>query len=311
MTEFESNTGLEDKIAQADPSPVLSSAADGELQFVNKAAANLQHDLELERVEDLLPAGHKGLVKACLNTGVTLTEEWHLSDRSFVWSYQSADESDVVYIYGYDVTAFQSELTRSKGLPEANPNPVLTYTEEGGVQFKNNAVVQLLKELGLKKIEDVLPVNHEELVASCVKTRNPVTEERQASDRNIAWSYQLSGNSDVVYIYGYDITSHQSRDFCASGLPGVNPNPVLTSGPDGVPRYTNPAVLQLLLDLELENVKDLLPLDHKGLVKACHSTNTALTQQYQVAGITLVWSYLPVDDSDVIYIYGNDITDYC
>ncbi len=151
MIELESKTKLEEKIAQANPSPVLSAGADGVLDFVNPATSKLIHDLELEQVEDLLPADHKGLVRACLKTRVTLTEECQLDGRHIVWSYQLADENDVVYIYGYDVTAYQSQPSSLNRLPEANPNPVLTYNMEGTLQFKNHAVLMLLNDFELEK----------------------------------------------------------------------------------------------------------------------------------------------------------------
>jgi len=311
MVEPESNTNLQDKFAQVNPSPVLSSTADGLLKFINPAASKLMHDLELEHIEDLLPDYHKGFVKACLNTGVTLTEECHIGGRNIVWSYQSTGESEVVYIYGHEITAYQSNACSPVDLPEENPNPVLTCNVEGNIQFVNIAVSLLLDKLGRENVEDILPVNHLELVDSCFKTGIPVTEERKTDNRSIVWSYQLPQNGEVIYIYGYDVTDHQPKEAGINGLPGVNPSPVLTSNLDGVSQYINHAARQLLLELGVDDVKYMLPQDHKGLVKACHTTNTPLTKTHQVGRLTLIWSYIPVDASEVIYIYGHDITDYC
>jgi hypothetical protein len=311
MTEFDSDLNPGYKFAQANPSPVLSSTADGTLRFVNPAASKLMHDLELEHVKDLLPDGHESLVKACLSTGTTLTEECHLGDRNIVWSYRPIDEGDVVYIYGHDVTKYQSEPSSSKGLADANPHPVLTYSLNGEVLFKNHAVSMLLDDLKLETIEDILPVNHEKLVKSCVKTRAPIAEDRVVSGRDIVWSYRLSDDYEAVHIYGYDVTDQHPEDLPVSSLPEVNPSPVITAGPGGTTRYANNATLLLLLDLGLDSVEALLPPDHKGMVKACHSTKTPLASRHQVGLKIFTWSYHPVVDSDVIYIYGHDITDYC
>lgn len=311
MIEFENDTHQQYNFAQANPSPVLSSRADGVLQFVNQAALKLMLDLKLEIVDDLLPVDHEGLVMACLKTGVTLSEERQLNNRNIVWSYQPTNDSDIVYIYGYDVTAYQPKDTNLKCLPEANPNPVLIYKKGGTIHFSNIAVSMLLNDLELENVEDVLPVNHRELLSVCLNTRTPVAGDRQACDHCIVWSYQLSDSGEVIYVYGCDVSQHQPKDFSADDLPGVNPNPVLTSGPDGTLRYSNYATSLLLLDLELDNVEDMLPQDHKGMVKACHATNTPLTAQHKIGERKLVWSYHPVDASDVIYIYGHDITDYC
>lgn len=311
MTELESNTSQQEKFAQANPSPVLSSAADGSLQFVNPAATKLMQALGLGHVEELLPGDHKSLVKACLTTGARLTEEGHMAGHNIVWSYQSMGESDVVYIYGHDVTAYHANSHGPTDLPEENPNPVLTCNIKGKILFANTAASLLLDKLGHEDIEDILPVKHVELVESCFNSGAPVTEERQSGNRDIVWSYRLSHNTEDIYIYGYDITDHHPKDSGANGLPGINPSPVLTTNLDGIPQYVNQAARQLLMDLCMENVEDMLPQDHKGMVRACHSTNTALTRQHQVAGEVLVWSYIPVDVSDMVYIYGHDITVYC
>ncbi len=299
----------QDKFAQANPSPVLSSAGDGTLQFVNPAALKLMHDLALEQVEDLLPVSHKGLVRACLKTGVTLTEKCQMSDRNIVWMYKSADESDVVYVYGHDISAYQAETPSSTGLPEANPNPVLVYDLDGEVQFKNRAVSRLVKALKLANIEGILPVNHKKLVETCIKTKMPAAGDRYSGEHSIVWSYQLSAKGTTIQIYGYDVTNQHPENFSNNSFPEINPSPVITSDPYGELRYTNSATSLLLLDLGLDNIKDLLPDEHKGLIKACHSTNTPLTKQHQAGEKILSWSYHPVAGSDVIYIYGHDITD--
>lgn len=311
MEDVENDANYQDKFAQANPSPVLSSAADGTLQFINPAASKLVQDLALEKVEDLLPVDHDGLVRACLKTGVTLTETCHMRNRDIVWSYQPTDKSDVVFVYGHDITAYQPEPPAPKGLPEANPNPVLVYSLSGQLQFKNRAVTRLIDADKLEGIEDILPVNHKKLVDMSINTRMPVAGDRCCGGRSIVWSYQLSAKGASVQIYGYDVTDQHPENFSNNSFPEINPSPVVTSDPLGDLRYTNSATALLLQDLGLENAKDLLPAEHQGLVKACHSTNTPLTKQHQIGEKVLSWSYHPVVGSDVIYIYGHDITGYC
>jgi hypothetical protein len=66
----------------------------------------------------------------------------------------------------------------------------------------------------------------------------------------------------------------------------------------------------LLQDLGIEAVGEILPRNHKELVKACLTTNAPIIRERKVGGRTIIWSYHPIDDSDLIYIYGHDITDY-
>ena len=97
MTEFDKDEEVEDAFVLANPNPVLSSDAEGILQFINPAVTDLMHDVEVKHADDLLPGNHNGLVKACLATGVTLTEECQLGSRNVVWSYQSIGKEDVVH----------------------------------------------------------------------------------------------------------------------------------------------------------------------------------------------------------------------
>jgi hypothetical protein len=310
MTEFDNDEEPGDTFVLANPNPVLSSDAEGILRFINPAATDLMHELEVENIDDLLPGDLKGLVKACLATGVTLTEECQLASRNLVWSYKSIGKNDVVHIYGYDVTRFHLQQPYNKSLPEANPNPVLTYNSEGGLIFKNSAALRLLEHLDLKKIEDILPANHESLMEYCFKTESSVTDERLTNSKSIVWSYELLDESGDICIYGFDVTSYDGGRKDRKALPEINPNPVLTSNADGVIQFNNDAVSQLLLDFKLEEVEGMLPTEHVGIIKACFLTNTPLNTQNTMCGRIFNWSYLPVDGSDVIYIYGHDITDF-
>ena len=311
MAEFDNDEQADGAFVLANPNPVLSSDAEGILQFINPAATSLMHEVEVEHADELLPSDHKGLVRACLETGVTLTEECQLAGKNVVWSYQPTGKSDVVHIYGYDVTRFHLQQPYSKSLPEANPNPILTYNSEGQLIFKNSALLKLLDNLAMENIEDILPVNHKSLMAFCLKTESPVTEERITGSKSLVWSYQLLDHSEDLCIYGFDVTAYDVGRKERKALPEINPSPVLSANSDGAVQFTNDAVCQLLLDFQLEKVEDLLSAEHVGIVKACFLTNTPLNVRSTNGGKTFNWSYLPVDGSELIYIYGHDITDLC
>jgi len=311
MTESESNKNLQDKFVQANPSPVLSSGSDGVLQFVNPAASELMRELELEMYDDMLPADHKGLVKACLKIGVTLTGKRVLAGRTLAWSYKSSEEeSETVYIYGHDISEYTSAGTAINVLPKANPNPVISSTVEGVLKFTNPAVSKLLKDLQLVDAADVLPLDHKGLLQACAATKAPLTEERDVDGRILIWTYKSFGDSDDIFIFGHDLINCSSKMFCTGDIPNENPSPVLSMDVEGEAKFINGATFEMLEELGLDKVENILPADHKGMVKACHVTNTPLTKQHQVAGKTIIWSYHPVDGSDVIYIYGHEITDY-
>jgi hypothetical protein len=294
--------------AEANPNPVLSSRSDGVLQFVNPATSRLVRDLELESVEDILPSNHKELVSNCLKTGTRLTNEHKAGGRNLVWSYQSADDKDVIYIYGHDVSDYQSGSSAIAGFPMANPSPVLAIGADGELHFSNPATSQLLQDLELEDIEEILPDNHIELTKACLNTSTPLTKERKVGGRTLVWLYRSVSDRNEIYIYGHDVSDYQSGSSAAAEFPMANPSPVLATGADGKLHFSNPATAQLLQDLGLEDLKEILPRNHKKLVKDCLITNTPLTEERKVGGRTLVWIYRSTSESDEIYIYGHDIS---
>jgi len=88
---------------------VLSTGSDGILNYVNPAALQLCHDLRLKRVEDILPDTHNELVRTCVNTGKPLKYECTIDRHTLVWSYLPTGSSNLIYIYGHDVTEYRPE----------------------------------------------------------------------------------------------------------------------------------------------------------------------------------------------------------
>jgi len=310
ISDYQSATSDALEFPRSNPSPVLSYGADGELHFVNPATAQLLQDLQIEDIEEVLPRNHKELLKACLKTSTPLIKKCKVSGRILVWLYRSISGSDEIYIYGHDVSDYQSATSDVLEFPRANPSPVLTSGADGELHFVNPATSQLLQDMGIENIEEILPRNHKELVKACLKTKIPLTEERKTGGRTLVWLYRSISGSDDVYIYGHDISGCDPKIFCIEGFPKANPNPIFSAGADGVPRYMNYATSELLKKLELENTEDILPRNHKELGNACLNTSEPLIRERKVGGRTIIWSYHPIDDSDLIYIYGHDITDY-
>jgi hypothetical protein len=310
ISDYQSATSDALEFPRANPSPVLSYGADGELHFANPATSQLLQDLEIEDIGEILPRNHKELVRACLKTCIPLIKKCKVGGRTLVWLYRSISGSDEIYIYGHDVSDYQSGPSDTLEFPRANPSPVLASGVDGELHFVNPATSQLLQDLGMEDIEEILPRNHKELVKACLKTSTPLTEERKTGGRTIVWLYRSISDSDEIYIYGHDISGCDPKIFCIEGFPRANPNPIFSSGADGVPRFMNYATSQLLKELELENTEDILPRNHKELVNACLKTSVPLIRERKVGGRTIIWSYHPIDDSELIYIYGHDITDY-
>jgi AraC-like DNA-binding protein len=197
---------------------------------------------------------------------------------------------------------------QSVKFPLANPNPVLSTNCDGVMDFLNPAVLHLLDELRLARVEDMLPRAHNELLKACSDSDTVLTDERKVGSRTFAWSYHKDGVGDLVYIYGHDVSGYISRPSRTEALSGINANPVFSSIPDGSLRFINPAVSLLLKEFELETAKDILPDNHDGLIKACRKTGATLTQEWMREGRAIEWSYHPMNDSNEVYIYGHDVS---
>ncbi len=298
------------RFAETNPNPVLSADPDGSLQFVNPATSQLLDELLLENAEDILPAQHKDLVRDCLAAGSRLTSRHSVRGRTFAWSYKPVEGRPEIYIYGHDITDYLSSGSGSVDFPMANPSPVLAAGADGALHFVNPATSQLLQDLGLRNIEDILPRHHHELVRACLNTRTPLTEERRVRGRTLGWIYRSTSNSEDIFIYGHDLSGCDPKIFCIEGFPRANPNPVFSAGVDGIPRFMNHATSELLRQLELGSTEDILPQNHLELINNCLKSGKPVIRERRVAGRTIIWSYHPIDDSDLIYIYGHDITDY-
>jgi hypothetical protein len=310
VSDYISDTSGAQEFPMANPSPVLSSGADGTLHFANPATSQLLQELELEDIKAILPCNHDELIKACLKTTTPITEEHKVGGRTLAWLYRAASGNDEIYIYGHDVSGYRSGTSGAQEFPMANPSPVLSSGADGVLHFVNPATSQLLQDLGLKDFKAILPRNHDGLIKDCLKTTTTITEERKVGGRTLAWLYRSASDSDEVYIYGHDISGCDPKVFCIEGFPKANPNPIFSSGADGKPRYMNHAAAQLIDRLGFESTEDILPHNHIELVHVCLNTNEAITRERQVSGRTIIWSYYPIDESDLIYIYGFDITDY-
>ena len=194
--------------------------------------------------------------------------------------------------------------------PEVDPSPVLSSGIDGVPKFLNSATYHLLETLQLDNVDDILPSNHKGLAKACLTTNTPLTDERNVMGRTIVWTYHPDDDIDLIYIFGHDITDYRLKNSCLEGLPNLNPDPVLTIDSEGNPEFINPATEQLLKDLQLENINDILPSNHTGMITACLETGQTLIDERHVAGHIIAWTYHPLDYSDLIYLYGHDLSKY-
>ena len=87
------------------PNPVVECGSDGGSLHANPAADRVARELELESVEELLPANHHQLVRnALLNDQGYQNVEATVGDRIFAWTYRPNIRTGVVYLFAVDIT---------------------------------------------------------------------------------------------------------------------------------------------------------------------------------------------------------------
>jgi len=90
----------------------------------------------------------------------------------------------------------------------------------------------------------------------------------------------------------------------------LNPNPALELAADGTITYFNDAALKLAISIGNENPSAILPPAICQIVQTCLLTSQSkLRHETQMNGRTLAWSFHPVNASNVVHCYVEDITE--
>lgn len=193
---------------------------------------------------------------------------------------------------------------------QANSCPVILSGEYGVLQCVNPSAKKLMRDLSLVNFSKILPVDHHGLIQACLKTRETLTAKCKSADGDFAWSYQPDDEDDVVYICGYDAAKYKDEIKAIKALPKESPeespNPVISYTLEGDLKFTNSVASKLLQGFYLKNIDDVLPHNHAGLLQACVTTRTPLTEGRDINGDTLIWTYKSSAHGKEIFIYGHD-----
>ena len=91
--------------AQLNPNPVLELAADGAVNYFNRAAQDMARSLGKKHPAEFLPPETPTLVKECLATGESkLGHQTTIQNRVLSWSFYPIPASGVVHCYAGDIT---------------------------------------------------------------------------------------------------------------------------------------------------------------------------------------------------------------
>jgi PAS domain S-box-containing protein len=89
-----------------------------------------------------------------------------------------------------------------------------------------------------------------------------------------------------------------------------NPDPVLELAGNGRLTYLNPSAAEMARSLKLSRPEALLPGEAAAIAQEClQSGQSKPGQQICIEGRTLLWSFFPITDSQVVHCYGSDATE--
>jgi len=95
-----------------------------------------------------------------------------------------------------------------------------------------------------------------------------------------------------------------------AAFPRYSPDPVMELAADGTLTYLNHAAHEMARQLQVERPEAILPRNAAGIAQEClRQGHSKLSQQIQLNGRTLAWSFFPIIPSQLVHCYGADITE--
>jgi PAS domain S-box-containing protein len=95
-----------------------------------------------------------------------------------------------------------------------------------------------------------------------------------------------------------------------AAFPRFNPDPVMELAADGTLTYLNNAAREMARSLQVADPEAILPSNAAATAQDClRQGHSKLSQQIQISGRTLSWSFFPIIASQVVHCYGADVTE--
>ena len=242
-----------------------------------------------------------------------------------------------VVINAYDITelkAREEELQRSerrfRDLVEASPDSIVTVDCEGRVLFANT---RCLRQFGFDPIDldhlafrDLVTAENQELLDHHLQesardpSNPPITvhghvDARRSDGSTFPTEFTVSriatGEGTQLVCIFRDITRRKHSEVeirRLSTFPEHDPSPVMEADRNGNLVFANPAALELASTLHLD-AGQLLPFAHEDIVGKCLA-DPSFTLQIEAAvnDHVILWQYKPIDDAELVRLYGTDIT---
>jgi signal transduction histidine kinase/CheY-like chemotaxis protein len=164
---------------------------------------------------------------------------------------------------------------------------------------------------------------HHEILQEVIERRKSYCRDETryvAADGTFRWMEVyaqpiLNTNEGVFGISGTlsDITERKRAEAEIQKLaafPRFNPDPVMELAADGTLTYLNNSARDMARQLKVANSEAILPQNASAIAQEClRQGHSKLSQQIQMNGRTLSWSFFPIIASQVVHCYGADVTE--
>ena len=123
---------------------------------------------------------------------------------------------------------------------------------------------------------------------------------------------ETEGKPRRVVLVSRDITDRKRAEREIEHLatfPRFNPNPVLEFSAQGALMYFNDAAQLMAQAFGQEHPSAILPLNSERLVERCLHTGQRQLAETQVSGRTISWTFYPIQPTQSVHCYAEDITE--
>ncbi len=196
-------------------------------------------------------------------------ERYYLKAISPVFNQSGA--IDYFIGYGQDITdtkLWEQEQRLLRQIPADSPHPVLSCDQDGHVRYMNQAAEELAASHGGASIKNILPPDHNEIVARIAKgEQNKIEKSNSIGGATVFWTYSRNSYGNIG-VYGAVLPAGNSKSISSSQQAHLTDSitssisfPVWMIDASGNTISSSAAARRLLGELNVDGVRKLIDED--------------------------------------------------